>query len=139
MKTSSLLLLTAILGISILSMGMARRGEYDEEARMAEKEAKTRKGFSNPASGIAEGVKSAAVDSTTGFISETADATREGSPVVGTLEGARKGTEALLDNTVKGAVKVVTLGQADVDHYEVHEPAANTEDTTKITIKIPGT
>lgn len=139
MKSSSIIILAVIVGASALSMGMSRRGQYDEEARLAEKEEKSRRNFSNPATGIAEGVKSATVDSAGGFISETADSTREGSPVIGTLEGARKGTEAILDGTVKGAVKVVTLGQADVDSYQVTEPEANTEETTKITFKIPGT
>ncbi|MBU3759259.1 MAG: hypothetical protein FGM27_04940 [Candidatus Omnitrophica bacterium] len=139
MKNSSILILTGLLGVSFIFTGMARRGEYDEEARIAEQESKSRRGFSNPASGIAEGVRSAAVDSTAGFLSETADAAREQNPVVGTLEGARKGTGALLQNTVKGAVKVVTLGQADVEGYEVHEPEENSEEPTKFTFKIPGT
>lgn len=139
MKAPTIILLAVIVGSSALSLGMSRRGQYDEEARLEEKEQKSHKTFSNPASGIAGGVKSAAVDSTSGFLSETADSTREGTPIIGTLEGARKGTEALLDGTVKGAVKVVTLGQADVDHYEVREPEKNSEETTKITIKIPGT
>ena len=140
MKVSSFILLAVVLGLSSLQMGMSRRGQYDEEARLEERENKSNhKGFTNPASGIAEGVKTATVDSTTGFLSETRDSTEEGKPVVGTLEGARKGTGVILDNTVKGALKVATLGQGDVEHYEVKDPEKNSDETTKITLKIPGT
>lgn len=138
-RTSTLIILTLIL--ASFQLGMGRRSDnYDEEARAAEKSSGGRRlKVSNPATGIASGIKSAAVDSTTGFVSETAEGTRSDAPVVGTLEGARKGTQEVLDHAVKGAVKVATLGQADVSSYEVREPEKNTDDTTKITIKIPGT
>ena len=44
-----------------------------------------------------------------------------------------------LPRAVKGAVKVATLGQGDLQSYEVVEPEKDTDDVTKITIKIPGT
>ncbi len=140
MRAPSFILLAIVLSSSVVQLGMSRRGQYDEEARLEEKENKgSRRGLTNPATGIAEGVKTATVDSTAGFLSETKDSTAEGKPVVGTLEGARKGTGAILDNTVKGALKVATLGQGDVENYEVKEPEKNSDETTKITIKIPGT
>jgi hypothetical protein len=140
MKASALIPATLVIILGTLQLGMARRSDqYDEEARQEQKESKANRSFSNPAKGIASGLKGATVDSTTGFVSETADATRQDGPVVGTLEGAAKGTGKILDNAVKGAVKVATFGQADLDTYEVREPEDNSEDTTKITIKIPGT
>ena len=126
--------------------GMARNAQYDMEAREQEKLArqqeKQRKKFSEAASParaakrFAAGLKQATVDSTAGLISDTAESTREEAPIVGTLEGARKGTEKILDSTVKGVAKVATLGYGDVQHYEVEEPKANTDEPTKIKIKI---
>ncbi len=85
------------------------------------------------------GVKQATVDSTTGLISDTTEGTREDAAVVGTLEGARKGSEKVLDNTVKGVSKVATLGYGEVKNYEIQEPEKGKDEPTKIRIKIPGT
>jgi hypothetical protein len=134
----------SLLSIAILSqVGMASRGQYDEEARAQErmeKEArKEAKRSGNPVGNMARGVKQATVDSTAGFVSETADGTMEDKPVVGTLEGVSRGTERALDNTVKGAYKVATLGYGGDPSYTVEEPEAGTDEPTKIKIKIPGT
>lgn len=138
-----------ILGILLLSftqLGMSRDPQqYDEEAREAERQEKIRrkKGSvpspAEAAKNFASGVKEATVDSATGLFSETAESTQEDLPVVGTLEGARQGTEAVLDSTVKGAFKVATLGYGEVDQYDVEEPEAGSGEPTKIKIKIPGT
>ena len=48
---------------------------------------------------------------------------------------ARRGTQSLLDNTVKGAVKVATLGYGEVESYEVQEPEKGSGDPTKIKLK----
>ena len=132
-----------------LNYGMARNAQYDMEAREQEKSArqqeKQQKKLSEAASParaakrFAAGVKQATVDSTAGLISETAESTRDEAPIVGTLEGARKGTGKILDSTVKGVAKVVTLGYGDVEHYEVEEPKADTDEPIKIKIKLPGT
>lgn len=143
MNKKSLFLFSLLSITLLLQFGMASKGQYDEEAReqerlekAAHKEAK-RSG--NPITRIAGGVKQATVDSTAGFVSETAEGTTNDTPVVGTLEGARKGTEKVLDNTVKGAYKVATLGYGDDPSYSVEEPEAGTDEPTKIKIKIPGT
>lgn len=133
-----------ILALSLLNTGMARKGQYDEEARQAEKEARlaqkaAKEARPNPVKRFASGIKEATVDSTAGFISETADSTRKNAPVKGTLEGASKGTEKMLDSTVKGASKIAMLGFGEVTNYDVEQPEANTDQTTKIKIKIPGT
>jgi hypothetical protein len=135
------------LGAAVLThAGMGRNpSHYDQEAIEAERlEREQRKlerqsGGKNPAKGIAAGVKQAGLDSTAEFAGEVAEATKEAPPVLGTLEGTRRGSEKVLDNTVKGAVKVATLGFGEVDDYDVQEPEAHSGDSTKISIKIPGT
>lgn len=142
MKTRTLIL---ILGVAVLSashLGMGRNAQYDEDARAADrarKEAIPSEKNIKPVRGIASGVKEAAVDSTAGLISETAQGTANDSPIVGTLEGARLGTGKVLDSAVRGGYKVATLGMGELESYQVEEPEAGTGDTTKITIKIPGT
>lgn len=141
MKKSFWLLLLIAFTAS-LQLGMAHRGQYDEEAReqerlekQAQKEAKANKSALKEFAG---GIKQATVDNATGLVEETTTSST-GDPVTGTLEGARRGTGKVLDNTVKGAVKVATLGYGNVEHYEVEEPEAGSEEPTKIKFKIPGT
>ena len=138
------LTILCLAALSCLAMARNNGPQYDMEAREQERLAKQEKksGHKSPADAaknIAGGVKQATVDTAAGFVSETAEGTREEAPVVGTLEGARKGTQKVLDSAVKGVGKVATLGYGDVEHYEVEEPEANTDQTTKIKIKIPGT
>jgi hypothetical protein len=144
MKTVFLILL--VVGLSSLQYGMARKGIYDDEAREEQrlerqraKAEKTESRLTAPATGIAGGVKQVTVDSTKGFITETAQATAEEAPVKGTVEGVSRGTERILDNTLKGAVKVATFGYGELKNYEVEEPPSGSGETTKIKIKIPGT
>jgi hypothetical protein len=140
MNLKFLVLLTALL--SVFQLAMADRGQYDEEAREAERlarlEQKSERDSKNPFRQFAGGVKQATVDNTSDLISETAEGTREAS-VNSTVEGVNRGSQKVLDNTVKGAVKVATLGYGEVDNYEVVEPAKDSDETTKIRIKIPGT
>lgn len=134
-------MLVLLLILACLQTGMARHGQYDEEAREAEQIIKQEE-KANPSpkkkksrvKNFATGVKEATVDSTSGLISETAEGSKD-SPVLGTLEGARKGTGKVLDSTVKGAVKVVTLGYADTTQYEVQEPEKGKDEPTKIKFK----
>jgi hypothetical protein len=144
MRSHSAAAVLFLITLSSINLGMARNAQYDEEARAAERlekqarqeEAGERK---NPAKKFVEGVKQVTVDSTTGFISDTAEETRNAPPVVGTIEGAAKGSETVLDNTVKGASKVATLGFGEIKEYDVVEPEDNSGEPTKIRIKIPGT
>jgi hypothetical protein len=147
MKIKTALMTYLIISLSFFQFAMARKGIYDEEAReearVAKQEAKaaTAEGRSvlpHPKR-IAEGVKEATVDSTTGLVSETVEATAEEAPVKGTLEGARLGTGKVLDSTLKGAVKVATLGYGELKNYEVEEPESGSGEPTKIKIRIPGT
>jgi len=133
-----------VLTLSIFQAGMANRGQYDEEAREQERlERQARKAAKakglHPAKRFAGGVKQATLDSTTAILSETSDSTQEEGPLVGPLGGARRSSGKILDSTVKGAVKVATLGYGEVDNYEIVEPEKNSGEPTKIKIKIPGT
>lgn len=142
MNLKFLVLLTAFL--SLFQLAMADRGQYDEEAREAERLARIEEKLNkepkskNPIRNFAGGIKQATVDNTTDLVSETADGTREAS-VNSTVEGVNRGSQKVLDNTVKGAVKVATLGYGEVDNYEVVEPTKDSDETTTIKIKIPGT
>ncbi|MDP3921551.1 MAG: hypothetical protein Q8R76_12200 [Candidatus Omnitrophota bacterium] len=145
MKRTSAVLIALLLTTSVVHLGMSRNAQYDEDAREVERrEQESRKladtaSRKNPAKNIATGVKEATFDSTRGFITDTAEGTLEEPPVIGTIEGARKGTEKILDGTVKGAVRVATLGFGHVDSYEVLEPEKGSEETTTIKIALPGT
>jgi hypothetical protein len=132
MKKKSAFLLSLLAIAILMQFGMGRReGQYDEEAREQERLEKAAhqeaKRTGNPVTRMASGVKQATVDSTAGMVSETADG------------DVLKGTEKALDNTVKGAYKVATLGYGEDPSYTVEEPEAGTDEPTKIKIKIPGT
>ncbi len=140
MKIQSAFIVLLVFATIPLHLGMGRHGQYDEEARETERREKSfrkqevheRK---NPVTRFAQGVKQSTVDSATGVLGQTVESTREDAPVIGTVEGVRKGSEKLLDNTVRGAVKVATLGMGEVSNYEVIEPEHGKDDTTKIRLK----
>ena len=142
MKIRSCFILLIVSASCVLNLGMARHGQYDEEAREAERQEKAyKKGAEDEGAArrFAGGVKQATYDSTVDLISETASGTAENPPVVGTLEGARLGSGKVLDHTIKGAYKVATLGFGELESYEVEEPESGSGEPTKFTIKIPGT
>ena len=141
MKKQSFILCSLLSTALLLQFGMANRGQYDEEARTAERAAKQEqknevKAHKSAIKNFAGGIKQATYDSAAGLVSDTAKSTSEEAPVVGTLEGARQGTAKVLDNTVKGVAKVATLGYGDVEHYTVQEPEAGSGEPTKVRIKL---
>jgi len=147
-KKNSFVMVSLLAALACANLAMGRNpGQYDEEARAEERREKEMRKLEkqynqregNMATRMGSGVKQATVDSAAGLVGETAEATRDEAPIVGTLEGARRGTESVLDNTVKGVAKVATLGYGSVDSYEVEEPEKGSDDTTKIKIRIPGT
>ena len=122
-----------ILILSSLQWGMAgRSGQYDEEAREMERQEKLQKKAAKkyPMKQTAAGQVSDAAEEAGESAEE--DAEEE----VGKLESAKRGTEKVLNSTVKGAVKVATLGYGDAEHYQVQEPEKGTDEPTKIKIKI---
>jgi len=143
MKKSKFIGLTAlVLTIAALTMGMARRGEYDYEAREEERIAKinhkseSRSG--SAARGFASGVKDVAT-APAHMLSETADGATSDRSVDGAIDAVNTGSERLIDNTLKGTVKVATLGFGELHNYEIEEPEAGSGEPAKIKIKIPGT
>jgi len=131
-----------LLALAAMSFGMARRGEYDyearEEARIARIKHKDADHSQSAAQNFASGIRDVA-SGPAQLLSETAQGTASEKSVDGALEGANAGSERLLDSTLKGTVKVATLGFGNLKNYEVEEPKAGSGDTTKIKIKIPGT
>ena len=93
----------------------------------------------SPLRGVAGGVKKVVYEGPKDFTKETIKEVPKKPPIVNVVEGVNKGTEKLLDHTIKGAYKVATLGQGDLKSYEIEEPRKGSDDTTKIKIKIPGT
>ena len=137
-------ILLTVAALSFFQLAMANRGQYDEEAREQERQEKeARKAAKaegvHPVKRFAGGVKQTTLDTTTAVFSETSEAREEEGAVVGTLEGARRSSGKILDSTVKGAVKVATLGYGEVSNYEIVEPEKDSGEPTKIKIKIPGT
>jgi hypothetical protein len=128
-----------VLGICALSLGMGRHGQYDDEAREFERMEKEYKkaGYAaetntDSVGDIAGGVKQATYDSTKGLLQDTAEGTASNAPVVGTVQGAVKGSGKVLENTSKGIAEIVTLGRADRDSFRVEEPEHRSDDTTKV-------
>lgn len=87
---------------------------------------------------FAGGVKQVAYEGPKDLVKETAEETPK-KPIVGVVEGINKGTQKLLDHTVRGAYKVATLGTDELESYEVVEPEKGSGEPTKIKISLPGT
>lgn len=127
-----------VLGIVLINFGMSRRGQYDEDAREQEKiqremeKQNVTEDTVHPAKNFATGVKELTVDNAKDALEDTADGTISKNPVAGTLEGARQGSDKVVDNTIKGVKKVVSLGYAKDDSYEVEEPVDKSGNAAKI-------
>ena len=93
----------------------------------------------SPIKGIASGVKNVAYDGPKDFTKETVKEIPKKPSIVNVVEGVNKGTEKLLDHTIKGAYKVATLGQGELESYEIQEPEKGSDEPTKIKISLPGT
>ena len=132
------ILVALVLVIAAANFGMARSGQYDEDAREQEKiQKQVDKETQVPekrhaAKNFATGVKEMTVDNAKDALSDTAGGTISKNPVAGTLEGARQGGDKVIDNTIKGVKKVVSLGYAKDDSYEVQEAEKGSGDAAKI-------
>lgn len=143
MKKRNLFGMTAVLfTMTVLTMGMARHGEYDyearEEAEIAKKNRQEEPRTQSAAREFASGVKEVA-SGPAHMLSETAQGAAGDKSVDGAIDGVNAGSEQLLDSTLKGTVKVATLGFGNLKNYEIQEPEAGSGEPTKIKIKIPGT
>ncbi len=132
------ILVAFVFVIALANLGMARSGQYDEDAREQEKVQKQMVKETappdkhHPAKNFATGVKEMTVDNAKDALSDTAEGTISKNPVTGTLEGVRKGGDKVIDNTIKGVKKVVSLGYAKDDSYEVQEAEEHSGDAAKI-------
>jgi hypothetical protein len=130
---SALVLITAIAGF-----GMARSGQYDEDAREQEKLQKQMAGETatpegrNPMKNFATGVKEVTYDNVRDTLSDTAQGTASRRPVVGTLDGTQQAGEKVVDNTIKGVKKVASLGYAKDDSYEIEQAEKGSGEAAKI-------
>lgn len=128
-----------ILLAVVLNFGMARRDDqYDVEARQEEKFQKQMKNETAvpekraPMKNFATGIKQVTVDNAKDALSNTTEGTMREKPVVGTLDGAEKGSEKVIDNTIKGVKKVVSFGYAKDDSYEIEQPKEGSGDPAKV-------
>jgi hypothetical protein len=132
------ILVTLVLLMALANFGMARSGQYDEDARAEEKVQKQLDKENqtpekrHPAKNFATGVKEMTVDNAKDALVDTAGGTISRNPVTGTLEGARQGGDKVIDNTIKGVKKVVSLGYAKDDSYEVQEAEKGSGKAAKI-------
>lgn len=94
---------------------------------------------SSAVGGIAKGVKQVAYEGPKDFTTETVKEVPKKPPIVNVVEGVNKGTEKLVDHTIKGAYKVATFGKGELESYEVQEPEKGSGEPTKFKISIPGT
>jgi len=121
-----------------LNLGARSSDQYDQEARTQEKAQKQMEEEAqapeqhHPMKNFASGVKEMTVDNAKDALSDTAEGTTHEKPVVGTLDGAQKGGAKVIDNTIKGVKKVVSLGYSKDDSYTVEEPAEHSGDAAKI-------
>jgi hypothetical protein len=136
MKKASLAVL--VLVSAIASFGMARSGQYDEDAREQEKLQKQVAQEAqipeerHPAKNFATGIKEVTYDNVRDTLGETGGGTMSKRPVVGTLDGTQQAGEKVVDNTIKGVKKVASLGYAKDDSYEIDPPEKGSGDPAKI-------
>ena len=127
-----------VLVSAIAGFGMARSGQYDEDARTQEKLQKQMKAEtsapeeSHPMKNFATGVKEVTYDNVKDTLSDTAKGTIHEKPVVGTLDGSQQAGEKIVDNTIKGVKKVASLGYAKDDSYEIAQPEKGSGEAAKI-------
>ena len=133
------IIVALVLVLAMAQIGMGRKpDQYDQDARAQEKAQKQLDKEnqvpekSHPAKNFATGVKEMTVDNAKDALSDTAGGTISKNPVTGTLEGARQGGDKVIDNTIKGVKKVVSLGYAKDDSYEVQEAEKGSGDAAKI-------
>ena len=85
------------------------------------------------------GVKQVAYEGPKDLAKETVGEVPRKPPIVSVVEGVNRGTEKLIDHTIKGAYKVATLGRSELESYEVEEPEKGSGEPTKFKISLPGT
>ena len=139
MKKFEFFLLFTLLFVAPFIAAAANPTDYDLGTDDPEGQETSKTEDPSAIKGFAGVVKQVAYDGPKEFVKETAEETTKKPPIVSVVEGVNKGTQKLLDNTVKGAYKVATLGRGELESYEVQEPEKGSGEPTKIKISIPGT
>jgi response regulator of citrate/malate metabolism len=131
-------LVTLVLLIAAANFGMARSGQYDEDAREQEKVQKAMDKETqalvehHPGKNFATGIKEMTVDNVKDTLGDTTHGTMSEKPVIGTLDGVRQSSDKVIDNTIKGVKKVASLGYAKDDSYEIEQPVEKSGEAAKI-------
>jgi len=133
-----LFFLSCLLVVSIPRV-LAEEDYDDPEETQPQEEQEANESESSAVKGFAKGVKRVAYDGPKDFAKETASEAKKKPPIVNVVEGVNKGTEKLLDHTIRGAYKVATLGTSELESYEIQEPPKGSDEVTKIKISLPGT
>lgn len=88
---------------------------------------------------IATGVKQVAYDAPKDLAEETLVEGPKEHSITSVVEGVNRGIKKSLDQTLKGAYRVATLGHSELESYKVEEPEKGSDETSKIKISLPGT
>lgn len=131
----SVFFLSCFLVVSIPSL-FAQPKTSVPESQVSEEESTS---SSSPVQRFAGGIKQVAYEGPKDFAKETASEVPKKPPLLNVVEGVNKGTEKLLDHTIKGAYRVATLGTSELESYEVQEPEKGSGEPTKFKISLPGT
>src|SRR3989338_4821210 len=83
---------------------------------------KVLKPVTQPVKGVVSGVKDVGGGAKE-LVEQTVEETKSGKPVVGTVKGLQKGTEAAIDSTIKGAYKAATLGLNELEPGQLEREA----------------
>ncbi len=132
------ILAALVLVTALANFGMARSGQYDDEAREQEKIQKQleKEGQTpekrHPAKNFATGIKEVTYDNVKDTLSDAGGSTMHEKPVIGTLDGTQQAGEKVIDNTIKGVKKVASLGYAKDDSYEIEQAEKGSGDAAKI-------
>jgi hypothetical protein len=127
-----------VLAVAAANLGARSADQYDQDAREQEKIQKQLDQENqvpekrHPAKNFATGVKEMTVDNVKDTLGDTAHGTMSEKPVIGTLDGTQQAGEKVVDNTIKGVKKVVSLGYAKNDNYEIEQAEKGSGDAAKI-------
>ena len=140
MKKIAIFLICSFISTPIL---FAKKTDYDFDSG-EDTQDKAVHGSSSHATGstvkgMASGVKQVAYEGPKDLLEETTEDVSKKPPIVSVVEGVNRGTQKLVDHTIKGAYKVATLGTSELDSYEVQEPEKGSGEPTKFKISLPGT
>ena len=115
--TKNIFLVCIILLLScFIQNALSLAQESPKEEKVKKHESKVIKPVKAVAAGVSE------VGKAPKQLIEDTVAESKSSPILGTVEGIRKGSGPLVKSTIKGAYKVATLGMDEAEEVEVENP-----------------